>query len=242
MSGPRGLAAEARNGPPRALLAAGATSTMLVCVLGVTGCGLLFPAPPASPASGEGPSTGLLPSPGPGGLESAEELPAGLGTLRQEEISITLRRGDLLVRVTPLDESIILVTAPDTHERLSALARGHQEIFRERTGSAVPFQLFLVSLYTEALDQTFEPEALSLVNRGLRHRPAAIRPLTPEWDTRRLTPRQALMAIYAFPLDVDLERELEVEYQEIRSRDWDRILPQIEAERARVRARIPIPN
>jgi hypothetical protein len=105
-----------------------------------------------------------------------EGIPAGLGTLRQEEISITLRRGEVLVRVTPLDESIILVTAPDTHERLSAFARGHQEIFRERTGSAVPFQLFLVSIYTEALDQTFEPEALSLVNRGLRHRPAGIRP------------------------------------------------------------------
>jgi hypothetical protein len=218
----------------------GGRTSLFVCLLGTTGCGLLFPAPP-EPAAPTG-TTEPTVVPGAEAPEPEEEIPPGLGTLRQEEISITLRRGDLQLRVTPLDESVIRVTAPDTHERLSALARGHQEIFRERTGSAIPFRLFLVSLYTEALDLTFEPEALSLVNRGLRHRPAAIRPLTPDWDTRRLRPRQPLMAIYAFPLDVDLERDMEVEYQEIRSRDWDLILPRVEAERARVRARVPVLN
>mgnify|MGYP001058887056 CR=1 FL=1 len=45
------------------------------------------------------------------------------------------------------------------------------------------------------------------------------------------------MAVYAFPDGIDLEQDLEVEYQELRSRDWDRVLPVIEAERARLRAR-----
>lgn len=201
----------------------------------LTGCGLLFPPPPEATAPGPaqpGPDEprNLLP-------DTGEELPIGHGTLRQSDISIDLRHGELQIRITPLAESVIRVAAPDTHERLSALARGHQELFRERTGTAVPFQLFLVALYSEMGDVSFEPQDLTLVSRGLRYRPVDIRPVTPAWDRGRLEPRQTQMAVYAFPAEVDLERELEVEYREFRNRDWQRILPMIQAERARVRAR-----
>ncbi|MSR22862.1 MAG: hypothetical protein EXR92_04855 [Gemmatimonadetes bacterium] len=195
---------------------------------GSAGCGLIFPAPP-SPRRARCPGPGALlgaPVRVGGATRRVRHAPAG-GDLQ------TLRRGELQIRVTPLDESIILVTAPDTYQRLSALGRGHQEIFRQRTGTAVPFQLFLVSLYTEAPEATFEPEALNLVSRGLRYRPAEVHSLTPEWET----PREALMAVYAFPDGIDLEQDLEVEYQEVRSREWDLVLPAIEAERARLRAR-----
>jgi hypothetical protein len=201
--------------------------------VGPSGCGLLFPGvPPASDTGLAGSSPELV----------APELPVGLGTLRQNEISMYLRRGELQVRVTPLDESVIGVTAPDTYERLSALARGHQEIFRERTGSAVPFHLFLISLYTESVEVTFEPEALTIVNRGLRYRPVAIRAVTPGWETRRIVPRQTLLAIYAFTNDLDLERDVEVEYLEVRSRDWAEILIGIQREQARMRARTAFPD
>jgi hypothetical protein len=142
------------------------------------------------------------------------------------------------MQVTPLDESVIRLTAPDTYERLSALSRGLQEIFREETGSAVPFQLFLVSLYSEMTEATFEPSDLTLVNRGLRYRPVQIRPLSPGWDSRTLRPRQPLLAVYAFPGEIDLDRAVEVEYREVRSFDWDRIIPLIEAERSRLRGRL----
>jgi len=109
----------------------------------------------------------------------------------------------------------------------------------DRTGSAIPFRLVLVSLHTEANEVTFEPEGLHLVNRGLRHRPVEVRPLTPGWGTQTLRPREFMMAVYAFPIDVDLTEPTEVEYLEVRSRDWDRILPLLERERVRVRARQP---
>ncbi|MEX0935423.1 MAG: hypothetical protein WD013_00875, partial [Gemmatimonadota bacterium] len=122
-------------------------------MVGSTGCGLLFPGvsnpdSPRDPGSTRGLDTDPV-------VES--QLPTGLGTLRQDDISITLRRGDLQIRVTPLEESITRLTAPDTYERLSALERGHQDIFRETTGSAVPFQLFLVSLFSESTEVAFEP-------------------------------------------------------------------------------------
>lgn len=203
--------------------------------LAAAGCGLLFPGPEGGPPA---PAAEREEREAEARAENAE-IPAGYGTLRQEEISVDLRRAELRIRITPLAESVIRVTAPDTHERLSALARGHQSLFRERTGSAVPFQLFLVSLYTETGNVTFEPEDLNLVSRGLRYRPVDIRPITPGWDRRFLGPRETLMAIYAFPPGVELDRDLEVEYQEVRSREWERILPVVEAERARVRVRAP---
>ncbi|MEX0856132.1 MAG: hypothetical protein WD056_01060, partial [Gemmatimonadota bacterium] len=175
-------------------IAPGMRRTVFPSVLaGATaGCGLLFPGDPASlPQSVEEES----------GVEAeslAESIPAGLGALLQEEISLTLRRGELQLMVTPLSESITRLAAPDTYERLSALGRGYQEIFLEETGSAVPFELFLVTMYSEVTELDFEPEGLNLVNRGLRYRPVDIRPVTPDWDSRRLRPRQSVMAVYAF--------------------------------------------
>jgi hypothetical protein len=212
-------------------------AALFLSVAGLSGCGLLFPGTPVASPTPEGdisPSAPSAPSP----PLAAEEIPIGLGTLRQDEISISLRRDDVEMQVTPLDESVIRLTAPDTYERLSALSRGLQEIFREETGSAVPFQLFLVSLYSEMTEATFEPSDLTLVNRGLRYRPVQIRPLSPGWDSRTLRPRQPLLAVYAFPGEIDLDRAVEVEYREVRSFDWDRIIPLIEAERSRLRGRL----
>jgi hypothetical protein len=141
------------------------------------------------------------------------------------------------MRLTPLSESVTRTAAPDTWERLSALARSHREIFRQETGSDQELQLFLVALYSETETLPFEPGALTLVSRGVRHRPVEIRGLTPGWALQRVGGRETQMAVYAFPPQVDLEGELAVEYQDVRSRAWDRVLPEIQAERNRIRAR-----
>lgn len=162
-------------------------------------------------------------------------LPPGQGTLRQSDISIYLRRGELQMRITPLAETVIRTAAPDTWEQLTALADGHQRMFQERTGSAVPFQLFLVAVHSESTPVEFEPRDLTLVSRGLRYRPADIRSITPNWSRHRVEARETLMAVYAFPPEVDLERDLEVEYREIRDRSWNEALSRIRAERNRIR-------
>jgi len=50
-------------------------------------------------------------------------------------------------------------------------------------------------------------------------------------------PREPLLAVYTFSHDLDLEQEVEVEYQEIRSRAWQDVLPVIQREEERVRSR-----
>lgn len=188
-------------------------------------------------------SSGVPPSPSAPGPEEAPReaesllVPRGYGTLHQDQISLRLQSGDLLIKITPLEEGIIRLTAPDTYERLRALAEIHGPRATRTTLASNP-SLFLVSLFSYEPDVTYEPEDLLLVNRGLRLRPQGIAPITPSWGTQRLGQQEARMAIYAFEGGIEWEADLIAEYRQLRNEAWqDRVLPLLEAERAKVRAR-----
>jgi len=163
-------------------------------------------------------------------------VPAGLGTLRQDEITLQLRSGSLLVKVTPLDEAIILLTAPDTYTRLSRLRDAHGAELDLQAGG-VESQAFFVSFFSYQPNVTFQPEDLQLVSLGLRYRPRAIAPLTAEFGAQRLDQQDTQSAVYGFAGDVAMDSDLVVEYASIRAVGWDRILARLELERSRVRAR-----
>ena len=133
--------------------------------------------------------------------------------------------------VTPLHESVTRVTAPDTERRLSGLAEAH------RASNGRETALFLVSFYSEQPDTRFVPEEVQLISRGMRLRPGTITPVTPRWGQRRAQQRQTEMAIYSFVGEVDLEADLILAYGIEQTRAWSLILPRIQAERARARAR-----
>jgi hypothetical protein len=174
------------------------------------------------------------PSDGPGAATVDTMPPPGYGTLLQEEISISLVSRNLEIMVTPLDESVIRVTAPDTYQRLSGMAEAHR-------GSTAPgTSLFLVSFFSTQPDVRFVPEEVQLISRGLRVRPGTITPITPTWGQRRLQQRQTEMAVYSFVGAVDLESDLVLAYGLDQTREWSGILPRIQAERARARARAGI--
>jgi len=187
---------------------------------------------------------GFPPTPGtPGPVPSTEEraaadlVPPGFGTLTQDEFTLRLRSGDLLIKVTPLEEWVIRLAAPDTYERLSGLAR---EYGARAAGRAFLDQasLFLVSFFSYEPDVPFQPEDLHLLSQGLRYRPVGIEAVTPGWGIQRLGQQQTEMAVYAFEPGIDLERDLTVEYRQFRNATWEeRILPVLQAELARVRAR-----
>ncbi|MFC1574672.1 hypothetical protein ACFL5A_03495 [Gemmatimonadota bacterium] len=182
------------------------------------------------------------PSSEPGATGDPQEgssllVPPGFGTLLQDDITLRLQRGDLLIKVTPLEEWVIRLTAPDTYHRLRGLAQAHGS----RAAGSLPADeaaLFLVSLFSHRPDVTYEPEDLLLVNRGLRFRPSGIAAITPAWGTQRLAQQETRMAVYAFDGPMDLQRDLVVEYQELRNEVWaDRTVPALEAERVKARAR-----
>lgn len=160
--------------------------------------------------------------------------PPGYGTLRQEEVSLTLRNQELEIMVTPLAESITRVTAPDTYDRLHRLAEQH--------GGDAPSEdaLFLVSFFTQQPDVRFVPEEVQILSRGLRLRPVEIEPITPTWGQRRVRQRTTEMAVYTFPPEVDLTSDLVLAYGLEQGGNWPAALSRIQAERARARARAGI--
>lgn len=193
-----------------------------------SGCG----APP--------PETGPEPEPvlAPGGeSESSRPVPPGFGTLLQDQITLRVQQGDLLIKVTPLEEWVIRLTAPDTYARLQGMARTHGDrAARIAMDSSV--SLFLVSFFSYQPNVTYEPEDLELANRGLRYRPRGIAPVTPSWGLQRLGQQETQMAVYAFEGQIDLETDLVVEYQGLRNEIWrSRIVPLLRAEAAKARAR-----
>ena len=225
----------AENPRPRA----GGHGPTLALILAVLGCG---PLPPPGEGGSPGEPAGARAEEGAGTVAEAGQdttllVPPGYGTLRQDDITLHLQRGDLLVKVTPLEEWVIRLTAPDTYERLRGLAKAHGPRATGRT-SASGATLFLVSFFSYEPDVTYQPEDLLLVNRGLRYRPRGIAPVTPSWGTQRLAQQETRMAVYAFDGDMDLETDLVVEYEDLRNDAWrERIVPLLEAERAKVKAR-----
>lgn len=158
--------------------------------------------------------------------------PPGYGTLRQEDVSLFLTSGDLQLMVTPLHESVTHVTAPDTEMRLSGLVAQHAPEPGSRGEG-----LFLVSFYSDQPDIPFEPDEVQIISRGLRARPRTIVPITPSWGQRRVGQRQTEMAVYWFGDTVDLESPLTLAYRFEQTDAWNDILPRVQAERARARAR-----
>lgn len=170
------------------------------------------------------------------GSQEADMVPAGFGTLRQDDVTLALRNGDLLIKATPLDEALIRLTAPDTYARLAGIAAAHRETL-ERQARVQDAALFLVSVFSYEPDVTYQPEDINVVSQGIRERPLAIRAVTPGWGLQRLGQQETQIAVYAFSPNIDLELDLEMEYRETRNAGWERILSVVHAERAKVRAR-----
>lgn len=179
----------------------------------------------------------LLPVEGAGQDTVGDSLvPAGYGTLRQDQITLQLRSGDLLIKVTPLEEWLIRLTAPDTYDRLSALKLTQGRALREKVMVQEPL-LVLVQLFSNEPNVTYQPEDVLLVNQGLKYRPLGIQPITPGWGTQRLGQQQTQLALYAFEPEIDLEIDLAVEYKDASAGGWERLVPVLQAEESKVRAR-----
>lgn len=187
---------------------------------------------PATPGTGTGEPAGPPSASVPGDTL----LPAGFGTLRQEEVTVSIRSDALLVKATPLDEAVIRLLAPDTYDRLSTLRRSRSED-ASRTMMREP-ELFLVSFFSYQPDTSFQPEDLQIVYQSRLLRPAAIVPLTTNWGRQRLDQQETQAAIYAFDADIDFEQVLTVRYGTEESEEWRQIRTRLENERGQIRSRI----
>jgi hypothetical protein len=165
-------------------------------------------------------------------------VPAGFGSLRQDDFSVEISDAGLHVKVTPLAESVIRLAAPDTYERLHALARSRSSAVLGMTdGQAMP-EMFLVSFFSRDPNVEYRPDDLQLTHRGRTLRPLGTVPLTTGWGRHLLQPQQTQSAIYVFDPPFDYDLPITVRYALQQSDEWHReIIARLDDERTRVLSR-----
>jgi hypothetical protein len=196
---------------------------------GLTGAILLTACSAASPAEDEpAPTTSA-------GLDALP--PPGYGTLRQDDFTVPMASGPLQIKVTPLDESVIRLAAPDTYQRLHGLAQSRSDRIRDmgqQAGLREDATVFLVSFFTREQQAAYEPTGLQMLSNGILYRALGILPLTPEWGRQQVKQEESQSALYLFDPAIDLDVTFEVEYLSRRSLAWTGIIRTLQAERGRV--------
>jgi hypothetical protein len=182
-----------------------------------------------------------VPRPIPAARDSVAGLvPAGFGTLRQDDIALRLSRFGLQVRLVPLDESVIRLLSPDSYRALAELTRSKRADLDAiaRRSALRSLNLWFASFFTAEPGETrFSPREIVITNVGRDFRPLDVVPLTPGFGEQRLRQRDTQSAVLAFDGQVDLNQPLVVAYETTSNSDWGTILQRIESERALVRSR-----
>lgn len=170
---------------------------------------------------------------------TVDSLPAGFGTLRQDEIAIQLDAHTVQFLILPMNEAVIRLMAPDTYGPLHRLRQTRAAAIADaarRMGVATP-GVFLVTAFGIGDQAPFDPEQLTITSRNRFFRPIAILPLSPLWNQHRLAQRETATALLVYEDGIDLFEALTVEYGGVASDQWTQTLPLVERERARVAAR-----
>lgn len=167
-------------------------------------------------------------------------VPAGYGSLKQEDVAIRIARGGLQVQAIPLDETIIRVLSPDSYRALRELLASRKpslDSLARRTGLG-GFSVWLVRFHgLEQGETPFSPMEFIVTSVGQDFRPIEVMPVTPGFGQQRLRQREVQQALYAFDPQVNVNQPLTVQYETSRNSEWPLILSRIERERVLVRSR-----
>lgn len=166
-------------------------------------------------------------------------VPAGFGTLRQDDIALKLQVDQVQVRAIPLDESVIRVLAPDSYRSLHGLRESRRDAIDRLAGRYLLRErnVWLVSFFGLAPDARFQPGELTLTVSGRDYRPVEILPLSSGFGEQRLSQRETQSAIYLYGDGVDLGQPIVARMQGHEDPSWSDILQRVEQERALIRGR-----
>jgi hypothetical protein len=167
-------------------------------------------------------------------------VPAGYGSLKQEDVAIRIARRGLQVQAIPLDETIIRVLSPDSYRALREQLTNRKpalDSLARRSGLA-GFSVWLVRFHgLEQGETPFSPMEFIVTSVGRDFRPIEIFPVTPGFGQQRLRQREVQTALYAFDPQLNVNQPMTVQYESTRNTDWSVILSRIERERVLVRSR-----
>jgi hypothetical protein len=171
--------------------------------------------------------------------DRARPLPAGYGSLSQDDLSLRVRNDELEIRFIPLDPGVTPLLARDAYQALRTLVetrrRGIDSV-ASRAGVAQP-GLALVSFFGLRPDVRFDPQTLTLLIRNQIFRPLGFIPLTPKFTSQQLGVREQASAIYLFEQDIPVNDSFTLQYGGLLSEDWRNKQSLLDRERARVSSR-----
>lgn len=205
-----------------------APGALAALTLALAGC-----LPPATPGA-------ATPPPVEQRADTMALIPAGFGTLRQDDIALQVQRFGLQVRAIPLDESVIRVLSPDSYRALRELVRSQSTRLEEvRRRTAYPtLSTWYVSFFgVEIGEARFSPMEVIVTNVGRDFRPVEVIPLSPGFGQQRVRQREVQHALYVFDGALDVNQPIVLAYETARSSSWSSVLERIERERALVRSR-----
>jgi hypothetical protein len=168
-------------------------------------------------------------------------IPAGFGTLRQDQVAIRVQTLGLTVSAIPLDESVIRTLAPDSYRTLRALRESKTpalDALRARLGLERIQAWYVTFFNVQQGDARFDAFDLLVHSVGQDFRPLDALPLTTGFGDGRVAQRGKQSAVYAFDPQIDLNQPLTVTTLGQQTTTWgDDILPVIERERSLVWSR-----
>lgn len=168
-------------------------------------------------------------------------VPAGFGSLRQDDIALRLSPGNLQVRAVPLDERFLRLLSPDSYRSLRELPVGKQraiDAVKERVRMP-SYSIWYVSFFALEQGETrFSPNEFIISNVGRDFRPLDILPLSTGFGEYRLKQRETQSALFIFDGQLDINQPLTAQMEGVQSTtNWNDVLQRIERERALVRSR-----
>lgn len=188
-----------------------------------------------APAAGGTPATvGVV-----GDTTERPLVPAGFGTLRQDEVSLHVQGVGVMVRALPLDEGVLRLLTPDSYRALRDLresSRAAAESVVRRYGMRRA-TVWLVSFFGLQPNARFTPGDLIITSAGRDFRPYEIVPLTVGFGEQRLAQRETQSALVIYDGEVNVEQPLSLAYEGARDDSWEEVLQRLERERTLVRAR-----
>ncbi len=172
----------------------------------------------------------------------ANWVPAGFGTLRQDDIALKSSPANgLQIRAIPLDERFIRLLSHDSYRALRELqsSKATQLLAVKERNRLPSYSVWYVSFFALEQGETrFSPQEFIIGNSGRDFRPLDIVPLTPGFGEYRLKQREVQSALLVFDGQIDLNQPVTAQLESVPSvTDWNSVLQRVERERALVRSR-----
>ena len=170
----------------------------------------------------------------------ADTIPAGFGSLRRDEVAVSVQVQGLTIRAIPLDEQVLRTLAPDAYRALHALVASRARALdgiRARTGLGVVQAWHVAFFNAQQGEARYDPRGMQLRSAGRDFRPLDVIALVAGYDDGRLAQGRTADAIFVFDPAVQLGQPVTVTLAGVVTEAWADVIPRVERERSAVWSR-----